>query len=736
MLISQTSRLNMANTTWGFMPIDVDTSSPESLLAVLRCDWSPFIFEKSSRAGENFRAAHCLVADIDNTDGERCTIDEFKARFQGVRYIISTSRSHGKEKKYGPGKTLVSAPCDRFHVLFPLDAPIIDKNELGDTLKGLISIYPFFDSAVSGAAQLIFGNPATEIHISEGQQIALKKIERKTIATLAPREYEPPRELSEEDFLSTPANRVRLMSALRNSAAAGLFESYSDWIRAGMALKAAGFKAEDFASISDAEAVDVALAKWDTFDPSQVTAGTLLYFAKQSTHLSFETEEDRASIELGEEILNAWKKNEQEERTKLLALRVKDASAGPAPANMMPAQGLIRDIAQYILRTSIRPIPELAIAAATAFVGVLAGRKFETSTGLGTNIYFVGLAESGSGKEHARRVIKNIAAAANVNHHIGGESLGSGPGLRASLEVEPSRIFLLDEFGLTLQALNSKNAASYQREIITTLMKLYSSYGSIYYGTEYADQRMRKRIDIDSPCCVLYATSTHGEFYAALSGGDGASGNIARMLIINAPEARPKRQVPAPREIPQDIIDRVSALANFNAPGPGNLSGFFPVTVFSKPEVEQAFIDLDESMTEKMTNDAARSVYARVAENAAKLALTYAVSLNAEAPIIDEAAFAWGRNLALWCANTLMEQFNSFVADTEHGKTIKKILLVIKSCGPKGMGPRELLRRVQEIRQQERDEIMKKLIDSGQVFERVDDEKKHFFVHANFYIAE
>ncbi len=735
MLISQTSRLNMANTTWGFMPIDVDTSSPESLLAVLRCDWSPFIFEKSSRSGENFRAAHCLVADIDNTDGERCTIAEFKARFQGVRYIISTSRSHGKEKKYGPGKTLISAPCDRFHVLFPLDTPILDRDELSDTLKGLVSIYPFFDSAVSGAAQLIFGNPTTEIHISEGRQIELKKIERKT-PPRETRDYEAPRELSEDDFLSTPANRVRLMSALRNSAAAGLFESYSDWIRVGMALKAAGFKAEDFASISDAEAVDVALEKWETFDPSQVTAGTLLYFAKQSTHLSFETEDDRASIELGEEILNAWKKNEQEERTKLLALRVKDANAGPAPANMMPPAGLIRDIAQYILRTSIRPIPELAIAAASAFVGVLAGRKFETSTGLGTNIYFVGLAESGSGKEHARRVIKNIAAAANVNQHIGGESLGSGPGLRASLEVEPSRLFLLDEFGLTLQALNSKNAASYQREIITTLMKLYSSYGSVFYGTEYADQRMRKRIDIDSPCCVLYATSTHREFYAALSGGDGASGNIARMLIINAPETRPKRQVPAPREIPQDIIDRVAALAHFKTPGSGDLAGFFPLTVFSKPEVEQAFIDLDESMTEKMTNDAARSIYSRVAENAAKLALTYAVSINADAPIIDEAAFAWGRNLALWCANTLMEQFNSFVADTEHGKTIKKILLVIKSYGPNGISPHELLRKVQEIRQQERDEIMKKLIDSGQVFERIDDGKKRFFVHANFYIAE
>lgn len=733
MLISQTSRLNAANTIWGFMPVEVDPLDISSLQAAFRCDWSPFVYSGNTRAGEHFKAAQCLFADIDNTDGEQCTIAEFSKIFLGARYIISTSRNHQKEKKYGPGKNLSSPPSDRFHVIFPLDEAITDPALVSSYLRGLIAKYPFFDRAVSGPAQLVFGNPATIIHISDGKQIELVGEARtKKAAKETPpgeREY---RDMSESDLLSTPANRVKLMAALRNSAAQGLFEQYSEWIKVGMALKSAGFSAQDFASISDPEAIDAALSKWESFEPSSLTSGTLIYYARQSTRLDLESEEARKQYEAGAAIFAEWTRNAQEERTKLLASKVKDATAGPPPDNMMPPSGLIRDIAEYILRTSIRPIPVLAIAAATAFVGVLAGRKFESPTGLGTNLYFVGLAESGSGKEHARKVIKNMAYQAGCSRLIGGESIASGPGLRASLEVEPARMFMLDEFGLTLQGLNSKGAGSYQKDIITTFMKLYSAYGTIDHGPEYADQKMRRRVDIESPCCVLYATSTHGEFYSALRGGDGASGNIARMLIINAGEKRPDRGNQRKEPIPAELLERIKALSEYKTPGSGNLAAFFPITVFVKPEVEQAFIDLDESMSAKMTSPESCSVYARVAENAIKLAMTYAVSINYEAPIVDEAAFVWGRDLATWCANTLMEQFNSYVADTDHGKTIKKILMIIKSAKAAGISGRELLQKVQEVRARDRDEILETLEESGQIFKKAEGRSIRF-IHADFY---
>jgi hypothetical protein len=687
------------------------------LRKVLSCDWSPFVYDQGYRDGKHFREAHAIALDIDNTSGEQCTVSKFLEMFKEKLFILSTSKSHQKPKVSG-GKVYNAA--DRFHVIFPLASPINDPEEMGRRIKEYIKAYPFFDKSVSGNAQLIFGNPTTEIIINDGEPLELPQVEKKariesTERTFIPASYGQTSYGPEEDILSTPQNRVKLMNALRICAASGMFESRYDWVKVGLALKAASFTVEDFLSISWPEAAEDAVRQWDSFNPTEVTAGTLLFYARQGAEIDLTSPEAQAEIETMREVVAGWRKNKQEETATLLAQRHKDTKAGPPPSNLMPKEGLIRDIANHILAGSIRPLPELAVAAAASFICALAGRKYQTETNLGLNIYFVGLAESGSGKEHARKVIKNLAYKTKCSHLIGGEDIASGAGLISSLDESPTRLFLLDEFGMMLKSFTSKNSGSHQRDVVTKLMILYSSYGSVYHGTEYANKAERKRRDIESPCCIVYGTSTHSEFYDALNGADGASGNIARMLVINAPKERPKRQRTIIHEPPEDLLLRIHELANLKHSG-GDLAQFFPKTVMMLDDVYEAWIELDEAMTERMTGNTANSIYARVAENAAKLALAYAVSVDPVDPIIDEVAFAWGRDLAMWCANTLMEQFNSYVADTEHGKTLKRVLRAIKEEGRQGIDKRTILHKVQDIRSAERDEIIQKLLDSGDIF--------------------
>ena len=154
-----------------------------------------------------------------------------------------------------------------------------------------------------------------------------------------------------------------------------------------------------------------------------------------------------------------------------------------------------------------------------------------------------------------------------------------------------------------------------------------------------------------------------------------------------------------------------------NCPGTGNLAGAVLYRVpYRSPDVEAATEAFDDAMTVHMTGPATRSIYARTCENAIKLALTYAVSVDPKAPVIDEAAWAWGRDFALWCANTLVEQFNAFVADSEHGRAIKRMLRTIKSAGAKGLTGQEILREHSDLRASERDEILAKLADMGEIF--------------------
>ena len=160
------------------------------------------------------------------------------------------------------------------------------------------------------------------------------------------------------------------------------------------------------------------------------------------------------------------------------------------------------------------------------------------------------------------------------------------------------------------------------------------------------------------------------------------------------------------------------------------------MTVPMDQQIDDAFFDLDESMTELMDDatenkEQARSVYSRVAENAAKLALIYAISDNYLNPVIDHKAFCWGREIALWCANHIMEKMAENVGDNDNERTAKRMISLVKKEGAKGIDRRTLQRRFLGMKAHERDELIQDLVMVGHVFQ----EGKRL-VHSNFWREE
>src|SRR5688572_33399805 len=88
------------------------------------------------------------------------------------------------------------------------------------------------------------------------------------------------------------------------------------------------------------------------------------------------------------------------------------------PGTYIP--GLVGLIARHILASSVYPLPPLALGAAIALAGAVMANKVKTDTGLHTNFYTLGVADSGGGKDHARRVCRAILARAGLlNMEIG-----------------------------------------------------------------------------------------------------------------------------------------------------------------------------------------------------------------------------------------------------------------------------------------------------------------------------
>lgn len=388
------------------------------------------------------------------------------------------------------------------------------------------------------------------------------------------------------------------------------------------------------------------------------------------------------------------------------------------PEHLIPERGLIGDIARWIERCAIRPQPRLALAAAATFVGTLAGRKYQSPTGLRTNLYLVGLAPTGAGKDHARKSIHQLAVAAKVDGRLGGSRIASGSAIANSLERQPTKLYMLDEFGLMLQGITQDGASGHKREIITTLLELYSAAGGVWLGTEYADPEARPRQQIHNPHVCVYGTSTGEAFWPALRGAHVLDGTLNRMLVVDTgDDAPPRRRTRAVESPPPEIVAAIRAIIEAN-PGGGNLQGRSggqvgvpAYTVPMTPEVEDAEFDLAQEMDRRGDTPAGRAIYSRVNENAIKLALTHAISVDPARPVIGPDSWIWGRDLALWCATSLLERAGRYMADSETEGNVKRVMSVIAEAGEEGITHYDFTRLTRSLSPREREEAIKQLLE-------------------------
>src|SRR5690606_15855476 len=90
--------------------------------------------------------------------------------------------------------------------------------------------------------------------------------------------------------------------------------------------------------------------------------------------------------------------------------------------------------------------------------------------------YIVGIADSGSGKNHAREVVNELFFAAGLAHHLGGNKIASGAGLLTALHRQPAILFQIDEFGMFLSAAaDRKRSPRHITEILDNMTELYTA---------------------------------------------------------------------------------------------------------------------------------------------------------------------------------------------------------------------------------------------------------------------
>jgi hypothetical protein len=388
------------------------------------------------------------------------------------------------------------------------------------------------------------------------------------------------------------------------------------------------------------------------------------------------------------------------------------------PSECLCPPGLLGEIVRYNLRTALFPQPELALAGALALLGTITGRKVQDHRRTRTNVYCLGLAASGSGKEHARSVNKEILARAGDNGRkmIGPEGIASSAGMVAFVQSQPAILFQLDEIGRLLETMRDPRRAPHLYKIGTMLMQLEANSHCLWVGDAYANQKQTPTIN--QPHACLYGTSVPRGFWESLTEENVSEGLLGRMLVFEAgqryvPIATPESSAPG-----AEIMDPVRWWCDFQ-PG-GNLTGESqgnpqPIQAAYTPDAAKR---IDGHFAEicrrrEGEDDTRAALWSRTTGKTAKLALLFACSREVVGPLIAITLDDVNRAIMVsnWLTRRMLYQAYRHVARNEREGNHKRILRMLTTR----MSKSELSRKTQWLSRREREEILGELIETGEV---------------------
>ena len=404
-----------------------------------------------------------------------------------------------------------------------------------------------------------------------------------------------------------------------------------------------------------------------------------------------------------------WAQDQQENRP------IGPPNPGAFPRRFLDVPGLVGEVMAYNLETAFKPQPVLALGGALCLQAVLAARKVRDPRGNRTNIYIVGVASSGRGKDHARKVNKNILFQAGLGDLEGNEDFASDSGLLKAVELNPAVLFQVDEVGRMLKTIgDARHCHLYH--ISTALMKLYSSADTIFRGKAYADNK--RNAEIDQPCVSLYGLTVPEYFYDSLTVDNLSDGFLARLMVFEVTE-NPRRQRVPQKPVPKSIILAARWWGDFNRGG--NLSQVHPepLVVEYTHGAGLIFDELaDRAEEEAVQGDLPSQVlWARAEEKACRLALVYACSRDKEKPVIDAEATSWACDLSEYLTRRMLWLASQWVADGAFDARQKKVVRIIRQAGG-SLSSNELCRKTQALTMREREEIVRNLKATGQIVER------------------
>ena len=372
------------------------------------------------------------------------------------------------------------------------------------------------------------------------------------------------------------------------------------------------------------------------------------------------------------------------------------ADPGPMPAEMLRVPGFINEVMDHTLAIAPYPNQVMAFGGVLALQAFLAGRKVRDPGDNRTNLYLLGLAHSGAGKDQSRKVNCDIIHAVGLGDCLG-LHFASGEGIQDALFQTPTMLFQTDEIDGMLQSINKAKDARHEA-IMGTMLTMYSSANSVYPMRRKAGKESPGVID--QPCLVIYGTAIPNHYYQALSERMLTNGFFARMIILEAGPRAPGQE-PIIRDLPPRVLATAKWWADYR-PGTGNLENWHPVPniIEHSDEAKRLLIETrleaeaEYSKAEEACDSVGTTVWGRVSEQVRKLALLHAISENHQSPRISLAAVEWASRFVMHQTRRMLFMAASHVADNPFHAECLKLLDKLRDAPNSELPHSVLLKRM------------------------------------------
>src|SRR5262245_10474912 len=388
-------------------------------------------------------------------------------------------------------------------------------------------------------------------------------------------------------------------------------------------------------------------------------------------------------------------------------------------ARFTAVPGLLGEIIDWIVATSRRPNRVLALGAAITVVGTLIGRRAAGPNRSATHLYAVGIAPTGSGKQHLLDSVIRLMEAAKASNHIGPSKFFSLSAVLDLLSSKPLVLCPQDEIGVFLRAITSRKATSHEAAVSQILRGLWGISFASMPTPAWAQREMQL---ISCPALSIFGVSTPEEFHAALQGESAVNGFLNRFLALGSnlrvvdrdPESDPSR-------VPSTLSNALQALYLWSGPECliqiGNPSAKIQPDVlpWSSQEANDCYTEFTRVVEAHVDEHQGSGDYlARCAETAVRLATIRAAGRSGRGARVDLSDIEWGVGVAWTAGQALAEAAQDFLPQNERGEMTEKILAYVRRKHP--VKPRDIQQFLKgRLRSKDVKDILSQLVEAGEV---------------------